>query len=120
MSLSYSDFQTATGISIPATANKYFPSQTSITSIISNKITATTGEFYTLTDTAFSATTKHHLNLLWLLVKRELVYYRRNNLGSTVSQQTPSGNITFSESLGSLDQLEAQINTLVNKIKLEI
>ena len=116
MTLTYVDFETATGISLPATADDRLPSTTSVTNMITD---ITTGEFEEITDVTFSETTASHKRLLWKLVQRRImVQYRRLRTGSTVSRQTPAGSITYGDSLGSISQLNDEINILANQINL--
>jgi hypothetical protein len=118
MPLTYTDFQTATGLSVPATADDHMPSQTSVTSMIADIVAATSGEFEEVTGVAFSESTASHKRLLWMLLRRRFIAYRRDKRGSTVSQQTPVGTITTGDSLGSATQLDTEINILVNQINL--
>ena len=118
MTLTYSDFQTATGIAVPATADDHMPSQTSVTSMIADIVAATSGEFEEVTGVAFAETTASHKRLLWMLLRRRFIDYRRDKRGSTVSQQTPVGTITTGDSLGSSTQLNDSINLLANQINL--
>ena len=118
MTLTYADFETATGIDVPATSTDHMPGHTETTAIIVDITAATTGEFEELTGVAFSTTTARHKQLLWLLVRRRFIAYRRDRRGSTVTQQTPVGSLTSGDTLGSATQLAEQINMLVNQINI--
>lgn len=118
MTLTYSDFETATGIDVPATSDDRMPGHAEVTAIIADIVATTVGEFYELTEVEFSETTAKHKRLLWLLVKRRFLQYRRDKVGSVVSQQTPIGSITHGDTLGVSDQLDREINILANQINL--
>jgi hypothetical protein len=118
MTLTYTDFQTATGLSVPTTADDHMPSQSAVTALIADIVVATSGEFEEVTGIAFSETTASHKRLLWLLVRRRFLAYRREKRGSTVTQQTPVGSLTSGDSLGASQQLNDEINILANQLNL--
>lgn len=119
MTLTYSNYQSATGEAIPSSSTDRLPGQTETTAIIAD-IVASGGEFEAETGVTFSESSARHKTLLWKLVKRRFVGYRRDMQGTTVSEQTPVGTITKGDSVTSLDQLTAEINVLINRFKCGI
>lgn len=118
MTLTYTDFQSATGLTVSTAADDHMPGQTAVTALIADIVAVTSGEFEEVTGVAFSETTASHKRLLWMLVRRRFVYYRRDKRGSTVTQQTPVGSLTSGDTLGSLQQLNDEINILANQLNL--
>ena len=120
MALTYADFTTATGITVPAIETTTIPSQASMTALINNLITAG-GDFYDETLVEFDENNYRHRKILWLMVKRAVIEYR-NNQEQNGSQQTPVGTITTSSSTDMFVSgiIEKQLNLAVNKLKLGI
>ena len=118
MPLTYADFEAATGVDVPAASDDRMPGHAEVSAIITDITMLSYGEFEELTGVTFSDTTARHRSLLWKLVRRRMLYYRRDKVGSTVSEQTAVGTITHGDTLGSSQQLNEDINILVNQINL--
>jgi hypothetical protein len=120
MALTYADFTSATGITVPVAETTTMLSQANMTALI-NELIEPGGDFYDETLVEFDENNYRHRKILWLMVKRAIIEYR-NNQAQNGSQQTPVGTITSSSSTDGLISgvIEKQLNLAVNKLKLNI